>query len=103
MFRSNSEAPLDILCLKGCGRVTNAGVQSLIAEKPLTRLDLGGTCVTDEILPTILGLPMAAKLELQLSEGQFSEAGLVMCARQSHQCVSRRVCTICITGSLCVE
>lgn len=63
--------------LGGCTRVSNAGVQSLIAGKPLTWLRLEGVSVTDEILPTIQGLPLAANLTIYLSEGhQVSEAGL---------------------------
>lgn len=76
VYHLHREAPLENLNLEGCGRVSNAGVRSLIAGKPLTWLKLQDMRVTDEILPTIQSLPRAAELSLHVTKGMFSEASL---------------------------
>lgn len=53
------------------------GIRSLIAGKPLTWLSLEDIrVIADDMVPTIQGLPLAAKLSLHVTYGQFSEAGL---------------------------
>lgn len=67
-------APLEVLDLSYCELVSNEGVRILVSGKPLTKLELHGSdFVTEDVLPTLLGLPLVS---LSLKAGQFSEGGL---------------------------
>lgn len=68
------EAPLQSLYLRGCNRITDGGVQSLIHGKPLTALDLRECLlVSDEILPDLADLPL---VKLSLSGESLYDFGL---------------------------
>lgn len=74
------ETPLQQLSLHFCKYLSNDGLCSFLAGKPLTCLDLRmvgvtrhGRKVTDRVLPTLMGLPL---VKLVLDDRLLSDASL---------------------------
>lgn len=68
------EVPLQALKIWTCSKISNAGIASLVAGMPLTRLNIYNIWkVNDGVLPSLYGLPL---VELHVTGGGFSEKAL---------------------------